>query len=58
MNDKQKEFLKKLGDLMEKYNVTMGYTTDDDGIHLYMDSDEFHVSWMDDPKELRAGSDA
>ena len=53
MKNKQKEFLKKLLDLMLEYNVTMGYTRDDDGIHLYMDSDEFHVSHMDDSEELR-----
>lgn len=58
MNDKQKEFLKKMADLMKEYNVTMDYTADDDGIHLYMDSNEFHVSDMDDPEKLRAESDA
>ena len=58
MNDKQKEFLKKLADLMDEYNVTMGYTTDDDGIHLYMDSDDFHKSWLADPAELRRDADA
>ena len=53
MNDKQKDFLRKLGLLLDEYNVSISYTTDDDGLHLYMDGDEFYISWLDDPDEIR-----
>ena len=38
--EKQKEFLNKLADLVEQYDASFEYTTDDDGIHISVEGDE------------------
>jgi hypothetical protein len=47
MNNTQKEFLAKLDTLLNEYNVTIDYTNEDDGLHFYMNGDEFFVSYVD-----------
>ncbi len=37
MDERDREFINKLADLMEEYRVEMFYTTDDDGIHIEID---------------------
>ena len=59
MNQRHKNFLGKLADLLEKYKADCGYTTDDDGVHLRVDGDEVFVGFLDSDsciKELRAAA--
>lgn len=46
MTNRQQEFINKLVSLLGEYNVEIFYTTDDDGLHLSMDGEEFYVSWL------------
>lgn len=40
MSEKHKEFLTKLADLCEEYRAGLGYTIDDDGVHVYIDDED------------------
>ncbi|MCP3966604.1 MAG: hypothetical protein GY718_09680 [Lentisphaerae bacterium] len=54
------EFLEKLATLCEKYKATIGYTIDDDGIHIDLDYKEIFcgfLSFEDAPTVLRAAKD-
>ncbi len=54
------EFLEKLASLLEDYKATIGYTTDDDGIHIELDYKEIFYGFLnfeDAPDVLRAAKD-
>jgi len=39
------EFMDKLASLMEEYDASLSYTTDDDGIHVYVGGELFYKSF-------------
>lgn len=43
--------LRELQELLEKHGATLGYTNNDDGVHLTLESGE-DVKFWDTPKEL------
>jgi len=45
--NKETEFLKKLNQLLQEYKAEIGYTIDDDGIHISVDGKTCFVGWLD-----------
>ena len=50
------EFLEKLATLIEEHNAALSYTTDDDGIHIYINGgcifgDEIFSGYIDNGKK-------
>lgn len=43
----EEEFLNKLADLLEEYEAGIGYTTDDDGIHIQINDKDLCVGLLD-----------
>lgn len=41
------EFLKELANLLEKYHARLGYTTDDDGVHVGIEDEDVCIGWPD-----------
>ncbi len=40
------EFLEKLASLCEKYKATIGYSMNDDGIHIELNYEEIFSGWL------------
>lgn len=51
-----KEFLAKLAILLDEYDASLGYTTDDDGIHVQVQGTEVFVGHLTDGSALRVAS--
>ncbi len=58
MNQKQKDFLSKLADLCEEYSPDFFYTTDDDGIHIAVDSQKIFIDYSITAETLREAATA
>lgn len=39
------EFLKELADLLEKHRARLGYTNDDDGVHVGIGDEDVCIGW-------------
>lgn len=60
-NEQKNEFLEKLAVLIEEYDADISYTTEDEGLHIYINGsclvgDEIFVGWIsgkDGADELR-----
>jgi len=39
-------FIAKLADLVQEYDADIGYTTDDDGIHITVDDEEYCLGFI------------
>ena len=46
MSDRDREFLKKLADLMEEYGARFMYTTSEDGIHISRDGEDIFIGFL------------
>jgi len=54
------EFLEKLASLVERYDVSIYYTTDDDGLHIKIAGDEVFNGWIegkDCAEDIRVAKD-
>lgn len=60
MKDQSKQFLRELADLIERYQVQIEYTIDDDGVHFHRPDDyDFFHGFVDPdttPKLMREAS--
>ena len=54
----EKEFLTKLADLLDEYDASLTYTTNDDGIHVELQGTEVFVGFMQDTDDLRQATGA
>ena len=46
MTDLEKKFLMDLADLLRRFNATLTYTTDDDGIHITLNGKELFCGFL------------
>jgi len=45
MKQKMSEFIEKLAQICTEYGAELGYTTDDDGVHVEIDGDDVSVGF-------------
>lgn len=53
-SQRARNFLQQLADLMDDYDASMSYNTNDDGIHIRIDGgDEVFIGFIDSAADIR-----